>query len=94
MKKGETSIETINLFWNQVDGRESTPLYDVYNDLIGQLELSLMQSHIKNSIRFRKGSEANNKMVFRSTVMPPDERLMKACQLDLFISEFLNIIQL
>jgi anaerobic ribonucleoside-triphosphate reductase len=25
MKKGETSIQTINLFWNQVDGRESTP---------------------------------------------------------------------
>ena len=94
MKKGETSIETINLFWNQVDGRESTPLYDVYNQLIGQLGLSLMQSQIKNSTRFRKESEADSKTVFRSTVMPPDERLMKACQLDLFISEFLNIIQL
>ncbi len=94
MKKGETSIQTINLFWNQVDGRESTPLYDVYNQLIEQLGLSLMQSQIKNSTRFRKESEADSKTVFRSTVMPPDERLMKACQLDLFISEFLNIIQL
>ncbi|WP_099365198.1 ParA family protein [Sphingobacterium sp. 1.A.4] len=94
MKKGETSIQTINLFWNQVDGRESTPLYDVYNQLIEQLGLSLMQSQIKNSTRFRKESEADSKSVFRSTVMPPDERLMKACQLDLFISEFLNIIQL
>jgi hypothetical protein len=53
-----------------------------------------MQSQIKNSTRFRKESEANSKTVFRSTVMPPDERLMKACQLDLFISEFLKIIQL
>ena len=81
------------LFWNQVDGRESTPLYDVYNQLIGQLGLSLMQSQIKNSTRFRKESEVDSKTVFRSTIMPPDERLMKACQLDLFISEFLNIIQ-
>lgn len=94
MKNGETSIQTINLFWNQVDGRESTPLYDVYNQLIEQLGLSLMQSQIKNSTRFRKESEADSKTVFRSTVMPPDERLMKACHLDLFISEFLNIIQL
>ena len=93
MKKGETSIQSINLFWNQVDGRESTPLYDVYNQLIGQLGLSLMQSQIKNSTRFRKESEVDSKTVFRSTIMPPDERLMKACQLDLFISEFLNIIQ-
>jgi len=94
MKKGETSIQTINLFWNQVDGRESTPLYGVYNQLITQLGLSLMQSQIKNSARFRKESEADSKTVFRSTVMPPDERLMKACHLDLFIDEFLKIIQL
>jgi len=94
MKKGETSIQTINLFWNHVDGREITPLYGVYNRLIEQLGLSLMKSRIKSSTRFRKESEADSKTVFRSTVMPPDERLMKACQLDLFIDEFLNIIQL
>ena len=94
MKKGETAIETINLFWNQVDGRENTPLYEVYNQLIGQLGLSLMQSQIKISTRFRKESEVNSKTVFRSTLMPPDERLMKACQLDEFMSEFLKIIQL
>lgn len=94
MKKGETSIETINLFWNQVDGRESTPLYGVYNQLIEQLGLSLMQSQVKNSTRFRKEGEADSKAVFRSTLMPPDERLMKACQLNLFIQEFLKIIKL
>ena len=94
MKKGETSIETINLFWNQVDGRENTPLYDVYNQLIEQLGLSLMQSQIKNSTRFRKESEVDSKTVFRSTLMSPDERLMKACQLDEFMSEFLKIIQI
>ena len=38
MKKGETSIKTINLFWNQVDGRESTPLYNVYDQLIHELD--------------------------------------------------------
>lgn len=94
MKQGETSIESINLFWNQVDGRESTPLYNVYNNLIDELGLSLMQSRIKSSTRFRKESEVDSKSIFRSTLMPPDERLMKACQLDLFINEFLKIIQL
>ena len=94
MKKGETSIKTINLFWNQVDGRESTPLYEVYNQLIEQLGLSRMQSYIKSSTRFRKESEVDSKTVFRSTLMPADERLMKACQLDLFIKEFLQIIKI
>lgn len=94
MKKGETSIETINLFWNQVDGRERSPLYDVYNKLIDELGLSLMQCQIMNSTRFRKESEAGAKTIFRSTLMPPDERLMKACRLDQFMTEFLRIVQL
>jgi len=94
MKKGAANIKTINLFWNQVDGRESTPLYGAYNQIIKQLGLRLMQSQVKNSTRFRKESEADSKAVFRSTLMAPEERLMKACQLDLFIEEFLKIIQL
>lgn len=94
MRKGETSIETIHLFWNQVDGRESTPLYEIYNQLINQLGLSLMQSQIKSSTRFRKDSEVESKTVFRSTLLPADEKLMKISQLDLFINEFLNIINL
>ncbi|MNP99711.1 Iron-sulfur cluster carrier protein [compost metagenome] len=94
MKKGETSIKTINLFWNQVDGRERSPLYDVYNKLIDELGLSLMQCQIMNSTRFRKESEAGAKTVFRSTLMPPDERLMNACRFDQFMREFLRIVQL
>ena len=82
------------MFWNQVDGRERSPLYDVYNKLIDELGLSLMQCQIMNSTRFRKESEAGAKTVFRSTLMPPDERLMNACRLDQFMTEFLRIVQL
>ncbi|WP_268849182.1 ParA family protein [Flavobacterium aestivum] len=94
MKKGETSIENISLFWNQVDGRERSSLYDIYNGLISDLGLNLMQSQIMSSMRFRKESEADAKTVFRSTILPPDERLMKACRFDQFMTEFLKTIQL
>jgi cellulose biosynthesis protein BcsQ len=94
MKKGETSIETINLFWNQVDGRERSPLYGIYNKLIDELGFSLMKSTIMNSTRFRKESELDTKAVFRSTLMPPDKNLMKICRLDQFMEEFLKIIKL
>lgn len=94
MKNTETSIKTINLFWNQVDGRESTPLYDAYIRVIEELGLSLMRSQVRSSTRFRKESEAGAKTVFRSTLMPADERLMKTCGLDLFMNEFLRITEL
>lgn len=94
MKKGETSIKTINLFWNQVDRRESTPLYSVYDQLIYELDLKLMYTRIKSSARFRKEAETNSSLIFRSILMPPDQRLMKSCHLDLFMEEFLKIIEL
>lgn len=94
MKKGETSIKSINLFWNEVDGRERSSLYDIYNKLIDDLGFSLMECSIMNSMRFRKENELDTKSVFRSTLMPPDKHLMKACRLDQFMTEFLNIVQL
>ncbi|WP_417355383.1 ParA family protein [Flavobacterium sp.] len=94
MKKGETAIKTLNLFWNQVDGRERSPLYDIYNQLIDDLGFNLMPCSIMNSMRFRKESEANSKAVFRSTILPPDKHLMKACRFDQFMTEFLKIVAL
>lgn len=54
IKRGQTSIESVHLFWNQLDGRESTPLYAIYNQLISELGFNLMNSRIKSSNRFRK----------------------------------------
>lgn len=94
MKKGSTSIETIQLFWNQVDRREKSPLYESYEKVINDLGLHLMDNRITDSKRFRKESEAAAKTIFRSTLLPPDEKLMKSCHLDLFIDEFLRTIKL
>ncbi len=94
MKQGRTAIESVNLFWNQVDGREKSPLYNLYEKVIADLGLTLMQSYITDSKRFRKEGEATAKAVFRSTLLPADEKLMAACRLDIFIKEFLSIVKL
>ena len=94
MKQGQTSIETIRLYWNQVDGRERSVLYETYEKIINEVGLKVMETRITDSKRFRKESEATAKTVFRSTLLPPDEKLMRACGLDLFVSEFLRTIKL
>lgn len=93
-KQGTTAIQSINLFWNQVDGREKSPLYGIYEDLIHNLGISLMRTRIADSKRFRKEGEAHAKKIFRSTLLPAHERLMKACRLDLFMEEFLRTVKL
>ena len=94
IKNGQTSIETIRLFWNMVDGREKSVLYDHYDKIINELGLVLMNTRVNDSKRFRKEVELESKAVFRSTLLPPNKKLIKSCSLDLFIDEFLNTIKL
>lgn len=94
MKKKHTDIKSIQLFWNQVDGRERTLLYKNYEKVIKDLGLQLMKTSITDSKRFRKEGETVAKTVFRSTLLPADPKLMTLCRLDQFMDEFLRIVKL
>lgn len=94
MKKKHTEIKSIQLFWNKVDGREKTPLYENYNKVIKDLGLQLMETTITDSKKFRKEGEAIAKTVFRSTLLPADPKLLAQCRLDQFVEEFLRIVKL
>ena len=92
-KNTESTIKSVHLFWNQVDGREKSPLYKIYEQVIADLGLNLMQAYISDSKRFRKDGTENQRLVFRSTLMPADEKLMSGRHLDDFIHELVQIIQ-
>jgi cellulose biosynthesis protein BcsQ len=94
MKQQHVSIKGLHLFWNQVDGRERNTLYEHYNATIGSLGLSLMDTSIAASVRFRKENEADSRTVFRSTLLPADDKLMQGCNLDKLIEEVLEKIKL
>ncbi|MDO4229670.1 MAG: ParA family protein, partial [Capnocytophaga sp.] len=93
-KNTQSAIKSVHLFWNQVDGREKSPLYKIYEKVIADLNLPLMNAYISDSKRFRKDGTDLQKLVFRSTLLPADERLMKGCHLDDFITEFIQIVAL
>ncbi|TXF78856.1 ParA family protein [Chryseobacterium sp.] len=94
MKEKHTEIKSIQLFWNQVDGREKTSLYKNYEKVIKDLGLRLMETSIKDSKRFRKEGEIVAKTVFRSTLLPANPKLMTLCRLDQLMDEFLKIVKL
>lgn len=93
-KKAYPLNQQLWLFWNQVDGREKTALYDAYQKVIAELNLSLMQTKIRDSKRFRKETDGTENYIFRSTLLPAELQLMKATRMDLFIEEFLKITHL
>lgn len=89
---GKSSIKGMYLFWTMVDGREKTPLYEAYNDAIGELGLSLLNTRIPDTKRFRREMDETHRPVFRSTIFPPDKYLIKGSNVDELVTEIRQII--
>ncbi|WP_286751666.1 MULTISPECIES: ParA family protein [Sphingobacterium] len=86
--------QSLYLFWNQVDGREKTGLYELYQSVIEELSLRIMQTRIMDSKRFRKEIDDTGNYVFKSTLLPADVQILKATRVDQFVIEFLKVIHM
>ena len=90
----EIRLKSLHLFWNMVDGRERTNLYEVYTNIIDDLQLPILGTRIPDKKRYRKEMTKGIKDVFRSTLFPCSSQLIKDSKLPELITEVLNIIKL
>ena len=91
---GKTNIKGLNMLWNMVDAREKTDLYEKAGRVMDGLGLSVLQTYIPDSKRFRKEcTEEGNRAVFRSTILPPDKQLIKGSNIEKLADEILSIIR-
>ena len=90
----EFNLKGLYLFWNQVDKRERTDLYEVYEKTISDLELNLMTTYIPDTKRYKKELFGEKHSIFRSTLFPADKRLMRGSNLEDLITEIGFIIKL
>jgi cellulose biosynthesis protein BcsQ len=91
---GKGRIKSLRLFWNMVDGREKTRLYEVYESAIDELGLSIMKTMLPNSVRFRKEMSVEHGTVFRSTVFSADKILLKGSGIEELANEICQITSL
>lgn len=91
---GKGHIRELHLFWNMVDNREKTPLYEAYEDAIDELGLQLMKTSLPNSIRFRKEMTEGKNTIFRSTLFPADKSLLKGSNIDKLANEICQILKI
>ncbi len=87
-------IKTLRVFWNQVDKRERTELYDVYGKGIQSMELDLMKTKIPDSKRYRKETGRKGKTPFRSTLFPPNRELEKGSNMEKLVNEICQTLSL
>lgn len=94
MTTGVTKIKEMRLVWNKINSREKTRLVEVIDNYISKLGLSSLSTVLVKSNKFEKdGREIGNGGVFRSTMLPPDKRLLKGSNLEELVSEIREIIK-
>lgn len=85
-------LKGLHLFWNQVDGREKTDLYEIYEKSINAFGLPLLKTFIPDTKRYKKELSSERKPVFRSTLFPADKKLVRGSNLEELLIEVLHII--
>jgi cellulose biosynthesis protein BcsQ len=89
---GKSNIKGLHLIWTMVDGREKTPLYEVYDKAIAELGFQVLKTTIPDSKRFRKELSEEHKPIFRSTLFPADKSLAKSSNIEDLFNEIGQII--
>ncbi|HES59276.1 MAG TPA: ParA family protein [Caldithrix sp.] len=90
---GKSDIKGLYLIWNMVDGREKNELYDVYENVIGELGLNILKTFVPDSKRFRRELTSGHKPVFRSTLFPAHNSLLKGSNLIALADEIQQTIK-
>ena len=93
MDTGNSNIKACYLLWNMVDGREKSELYEVYEKVIEQLDLSLMKTFLPDTKRFRREQSLIRRPVFRSTLFPVDKSLIRGSNIEELVDELLGLLK-
>lgn len=94
IQNSQFNLKGLYLFWNQVDKRERTDLYEVYEQTIKELKLNLMSTYIPDTKRYKKEMFGEQNSIFRSTLFPADRRLVRGSNLEELVEEIITILNL
>ena len=87
----QAPLKEIHVFWNRVNKRVPAELVKIYDKIMGQLNLRVLQTKVPDTNRYEKELTLSGKPFFRCTLLPP-QKLLKGSNLDLLAEEILNII--
>ena len=89
---GKTNTKGVFFLWNMVDNREKTELYSIYEQIIHQLGLSILNTYLPDSKRFRKEISVVKKGIGKSTFFPMDYNFLKGSNIKELAEEIKGIV--
>jgi len=88
------NLKELHFFWNRVDKRENSELYGVFSEVARDMALPILATQVPDTKKYNKELSLRRPGIFRSTLFPPDKRLLKTSRMTELISEINSIIRL
>lgn len=92
--KENLPLKDFIFFWNKIDRRVSTDIFDSYSKVMEKLEFFVMDALLPDLSRFGRELSHTGKPFFRCTLMPPMPSLLKDSGLEEFAAEFCRHINI
>jgi cellulose biosynthesis protein BcsQ len=92
--KPDIPLKGFLFFWNKVDRRATTEVYDAYRKIMERLNLKVLRTALPESRRFDKELSMKGKPFFRSTLFPPPQKMLKGSCIDELVNELCETIKL
>lgn len=78
------NLNGVHLFWNMIDRRERKETYEAWTQVIREANLRLLDTRIPDTKRYNRELSPTRSDIFRSTLLPPDNREMQnSCIMEL-----------
>ena len=87
-------LKDVLLFWNKMKKSTSTEVFDVYRQILEQLELTVLKTIIPDTVRYDKELPFTGTTYFRCTLLPPPARLLRGSGLEELAGELCEILKL
>lgn len=88
-----TRLKGVFVFWNMVDGRTSSAIYDVFDEYLAKEEIPMLKTYLPNQVRYTREQTYFAGEPFRSTYFAPSAKSIKGSNIDLLVAEMLRFVQ-
>ena len=76
-KRKDFPLRDIIFFWNRRDRRTNTEVFDIFNSMMQELGMTVLDTVLPETCRYDKELSTSGKGYFRCTLLPPPAKLLK-----------------
>ena len=78
--KPEIPLRDILFFWNKIDYKANTEVFDLYQMMMLRLKLTVLATSVPETYRYDKELFVCSKSYYRCTLLLPPTKLLKGCE--------------